>query len=99
MSQPVKFYLRYPDYKTNDDWSVGSDQWDAILVTPKETVIIFGVGVFQQYPRGLENFDLKYKWNVSGPAANVISNGDAVIEPVEYKEELISNRYCNIVVV
>ena len=56
VNQSLKFYHRFSDFKLNDDWSVGPGQWDALLITPKVNVTIYGVGVFQEYPKGTANF-------------------------------------------
>lgn len=64
-SNDFKFYNRFTDFKANDDWSVGSTQWDALLIIPKVNLTIYGVGVFQEYPKGTANFNLNYKWILS----------------------------------
>eukprot|EP00347_Sterkiella_histriomuscorum_P006481 403352603 len=58
----IKFFKRFKDFKNGDSWGVGRDQWDAIMLVPSVDVIIYGVGIFEAYPNGEEDFTLGYKY-------------------------------------
>eukprot|EP00347_Sterkiella_histriomuscorum_P019148 403342763 len=97
----IKFFKRFKDFKNGDNWSVGKDLMDAIMLVPSVDVIIYGVGIFEEYPNG-EEFTLGYKYIIKDSSDSQTLSKSQLYEelvphePEKVNEHVISHIFKNI---